>query len=128
MYSSVVLNLLMLLCNYHHYTFPELFSSCKTKNSVLIKKWLSGTSLVAQWLRICLPMQGTQVQSLDREDPTCCGATKPMHHKHWAWALEPVRHNYWAHVLQLLKPMRGEPMICNKRSHCNKKPVHHNEE
>ena len=33
------------------------------------------TSLVAQWLRICLPMQGTPVQSLDREDFTCCAST-----------------------------------------------------
>ena len=32
-------------------------------------------SLVAQWLRICLPMQGTWVRSLVREDPTCHGAT-----------------------------------------------------
>ena len=41
-----------------------------------------GTSLVAQWLRICLPMQGTQVRALVREDPTCRGATKPMHHNY----------------------------------------------
>ena len=34
-----------------------------------------GTSLVAQWLRIRLPMQGTWVQSLVWEDPTCRGAT-----------------------------------------------------
>ena len=27
----------------------------------------SGTSLVVQWLRLCLPMQGTQVQPLVRE-------------------------------------------------------------
>ena len=27
------------------------------------------TSLVAQWLRICLPMQGTRVRGLVREDP-----------------------------------------------------------
>ena len=27
------------------------------------------TSLVVQWIRICLPVQGTQVQSLDWEDP-----------------------------------------------------------
>ena len=39
-----------------------------------------GTSLVAQRLRICLPMQGTWVQALVREDPTCCGATKLMRH------------------------------------------------
>ena len=37
-----------------------------------------GTSLVVQWLRIRLPMQGTQVQALVREDPTCHGATKPV--------------------------------------------------
>ena len=35
-----------------------------------------GTSLVAQWLRIRLPMQGTQVRALVQEDPTCRGATK----------------------------------------------------
>ena len=41
-----------------------------------------GTSLVAQWLRICLTMQGTWVQTLVLEDPTCCGATNPMCHNH----------------------------------------------
>ena len=41
-----------------------------------------GTSLVAQWLRIHLPMQGTQVQALAQEDPTCRGATKPVHHNY----------------------------------------------
>ena len=46
------------------------------------QKWFVGTSLVAQWLRIHLPMQGTQVQALVREDPTCCGATKPVHHNY----------------------------------------------
>ena len=39
-------------------------------------------SLVVQWLRICLPMQGTRVRSLAREDPTCCGATKPVRHNY----------------------------------------------
>ena len=29
-------------------------------------------------------MQGTQVQSLVREDPTCRGATKPANHNYWA--------------------------------------------
>ena len=58
------------------------------------KKRLTGTSLVAQWLRIRLPMQGTQIQALVREDPTCHGATKPMRHNYWAGALESVSHNY----------------------------------
>ena len=53
-----------------------------------------GASLVAQWLRIRLPMQGTQVHALFREDPTCRGATKPVHHDYRACALEPTSHNY----------------------------------
>ena len=88
----------------------------------------SGASLVAQWLRICLTMQGTQVRALVREDPTCRGATKPVHHNYWACVLEPASHNYWAHVPQLLKPARLEPVLRNKRSHCNEKPMHCNEE
>ncbi|KAJ8791388.1 hypothetical protein J1605_004335 [Eschrichtius robustus] len=39
-------------------------------------------SLVAQCLRIRLPMQGTRVRALVREDPTCRGATKPVHHSY----------------------------------------------
>ena len=39
-------------------------------------------SLVAQWLRIRLPMQGTWVQALVREDPTYHGATKPVSHNY----------------------------------------------
>ena len=39
-------------------------------------------SLVAQWLIIRLPMQGTRVQALVREDPTCRGAPKPVHHNY----------------------------------------------
>ena len=39
-------------------------------------------SLVAQWLRICLLMQGTQVRALVQEDPTCRGATEPMRHNY----------------------------------------------
>ena len=46
----------------------------------------SWPSLVAQWLRVCLPMQGTRVRALVWEDPTCCGATEPMSHNCWACA------------------------------------------
>ncbi|KAM9051285.1 uncharacterized protein AAG666_001184 [Megaptera novaeangliae] len=42
----------------------------------------SGTSVVAEWLRICLPMQGTWVRALVREAPTCRGATKPVCHNY----------------------------------------------
>ena len=37
-------------------------------------------SLVAQWLRICLLMQGTRVRALVWEDPTCRGAAGPVSH------------------------------------------------
>ena len=119
-------------------------------------KWKCRTSLVVQWLRIRLPMQATRVWALVWEDPTCRGATKPMHRNYWAFTLEPTSHNYgahasqllkparskglhaatteptchnfWAHVLQLLKPTHLEPVLHSKRSHCNEKPVQHNEE
>ena len=39
-------------------------------------------SLVAQWLRIRLPMQETWVQALVREDLTRCGATKSVCHNY----------------------------------------------
>ena len=39
-------------------------------------------SLVAQWLRVCLPMQGTRVRALVWEDPTCRGAAGPVSHNY----------------------------------------------
>ena len=65
------------------------------------------TSLVVQWLGICLPLQRTLVQSLVQEDSTCREATKPMCQDYWACALELMLHN--------------------KRSHCKKKSTHRNE-
>ena len=41
-----------------------------------------GTFLVAQWLRIRLPVQGTRVRAMVREDPTCRGAAKPVCHNY----------------------------------------------
>ena len=41
-----------------------------------------GASLVAQCLRICLPMQGTRVRALVWEDPTCRGAAGPVSHNY----------------------------------------------
>ena len=81
----------------------------------IIKKSTNRASLVAQWLRICLPMQGTWVRALVWEDPTCCGATRPLSHTYRAcasgacapqqerprqweacaprWRVAPTRHN-----------------------------------
>ena len=59
-------------------TIIKTFSACNK----IASKYLSRASLVAQWLRICLPLQGTQIRALVREDPTCCGATKPVYHNY----------------------------------------------
>ena len=61
------------------------------------------TSLVVEWIKICLPMQGTQVWSLVWEDLTCRRATKP------------VCHNSWACMLKLLQPLCLEHVLCNKK-------------
>ena len=68
-----------------------------------------GASLVAQWLRIRLPMQGAWVRALVQEDPTCHGATKPVHHNYWAHALQPTSRNYWAHVPRARAPQQEKP-------------------
>ena len=59
----------------------SLITAEALKNVIIGMKIRSiGASLVAQQLRIRLPMQGTQVQALVWEDPTCRGATKPVRH------------------------------------------------
>ena len=63
----------------------------------IIIKSTNRASLVAQWLRICLPMQGTRVRALVWEDPTCRGATRP------------VSHNYWACVSGACAPQQERP-------------------
>ena len=37
-------------------------------------------SLVAQWLTVRLPIQGTRVRAPVREDPICRGVAGPMSH------------------------------------------------
>ena len=66
------------------YPSPSL---CPQVRSLHLRRFLKitdlGASLVAQWLRICLPiMQGTRVRALVWEDPTCRGATGPVSHNY----------------------------------------------
>ena len=75
------------------------------------------TSLVVQWIRILLPVQGTQVWSLVQEDFTCHGATKLMHHNWWRLlTLGPMSHSYGACMLQLQKPVHLEPVLCKREA------------
>ena len=53
-------------------------------DTLLYLKQVTRASLVVQWLRICLPMQGTRVRALVWEDHTCRGATRPVSHNYWA--------------------------------------------
>ena len=50
------------------------------RKSVALRR--NRASLVVQWLRVRLPMQGTQVRAPVREDPTCRRATKPVSHNY----------------------------------------------
>ena len=80
-------------------SYTHTHTHTKTDNGILLnhkQEWILGTSLVVQWLRIHLPMQGTQVRALVWEDPTCHGATKHMCHNYWAYALESESHNFWS--------------------------------
>ena len=69
---------------------------------------LSGTCLLilnstSELSRPCASIRALSgVWFLIQEDPTCCRATKPVHHKYWACAPEPRSCNYWAHVVQQL--------------------------
>ena len=115
------------ICNHRYRSNFRIVRNYFMQLSVTLKEYM-GTSLVAQWLRIHLPMQGTQVRSLVLEDPTWRGATKTVRHNYWACILELTSRNCWACMPQLLKTVHLEPTLHNKRSHCNEKPVHCKEE
>ena len=62
--------------------FPNWRTSQQGQQLLHSKNHTVGTSLVAQWLRIRLPMQGTQIRALVQEDPTYRRATKPGRHNY----------------------------------------------
>ena len=49
------------------------------------------------------------------------------HHNYWVSTPEPKGLNYWTHMLQLLKPVCLEPVLCNRRSNWNETPRHYNQ-
>ena len=62
------------------------------------------------WSVIKNPPADTGDTSLIQEDPTCCGAAKPMRHSYWACALEPGKCNCWAHVPRACAPHQEKPL------------------
>ena len=83
--------------------------------------------MVVQWIRICLPVQGTQVWSLVWKVPTCCGGGKPVYHDSWilnSWSLCSARREVtemrsWAPQLEsspLLAATRKSLYTATKRT------------
>ena len=93
------------------------------------KNWSGGASLVAQWLRICLLMQGTRVPALAWEDPTCRRATRPVSHNYWACAFGACAPQRKATIVRPahrdeewppLAAARGSPCTETKTQHSQK--------
>ena len=83
--------------------FTNITNSIADYSLPEINNW---ASIVDQWLRILLPMQGHEFDPWSRKIPHATRQLSP-----WASAAGP---------------MCLESELCNKRSHCNKKPTHHN--
>ena len=87
----------------------------------------SRASLVVQQLRICLTMQGTQIRSLVQEDPTCRGATKPVHRNSGGTSgkeptCQPRRHgrrrvNPWVGKIPWRRAWQPTPVFLPGESH-----------
>ena len=94
-YLSNLLFSYLTRCTSAMQTSLHFFEQGKPRRTALVAQWLrirlSGASLVASH---CLPTRGTQVRALVQEDPTCCGATRPVCHNYRACALEPTSHTY----------------------------------
>ena len=80
-----------------------MYSMVSTVNNKIL--W---ASLVVQWLRICLLMQGTRVRALSGKIPHAVEQLGP-----WATTTEPAR---------------LEPVLCNKRGRNSERPMHRDEE
>ena len=90
---------------------------CLVHSSVSVKMYWWGPSLVAQWWRICLPVQEIRVRFLIWKDPTWHrGATEPMHCNDGAYAWEPGSSNYWAQAPQSHAPQHRD-------AHCSKEEL-----
>ena len=75
-----LVELFIIYTHTHGTTHPDTHPNILPTHTLL--KIVPGTSLMVQWLRIRLPMQGTWVRALVQEDATCRGATKPLHHNY----------------------------------------------
>ena len=82
------------------------------------KEIATKTSLVVQWLRICLPIQGIWVRSLVGEDPICYRTSKPMCHSFWERCA--VCCSYWSPCTQEPMPVPPQEQQQRPRTATNK--------
>ena len=80
-----------------------LMNSWLPRHEVWWQRTVVRTSLVVQWIRISLPIQGTRFSPWSGKIP------------HASEQLSTCTH-YWTHLLQLLDPVVWEPVLCIKRS------------
>ena len=93
--SSQSIPLIFYTVSYCAWSFYYFFVILKLNSNV-------GNFLVAQWLRICLPMQGTVLDPWYGKIPHVLGQ---LSRNYWAYTQESMSCNCWAHTLQLLKHM-----------------------
>lgn len=111
MMKIVSTGVLRLFCvpKYHFYSSVCDNFVVKAK-SLVFKNHQSKTSLMVQWVRIHLPLQGTQDQYLVWEDSTCRTAAKPACYNYWSLrsrthALQTLE----AHVPRACDPQQEKP-------------------
>ena len=126
--SKLYFRNILILMLYLYKVTPSVVTFLNNGKPVLhpstIKKKM-GASLVAQWLRVRLPMRGTRVRALVWEDPTCRGATGPVSHGCWACASgacapQQERPRWWG----ARAPRWGVAPTCRNE----RKPSHRNED
>ena len=104
------------LLYFHSFAFTRnLYHGLERFMALKKKKEKRKGDMVTQWIRSCLPVQGTQVGSLVWEDSTCHRATRPLHN-YWACALEPMSYNSWS--LGAQSPFSATRETTTKRSPC----------
>ena len=98
------------------HTIAKIWKQRKYSSTDSHKKERNRASLVAQWWRICLSIQGIRVWSLIWENPTCCDTTKlgasttePVLLSPGATATEVACPR--AHALQQEKPPQWESRV-----------------
>lgn len=74
---------------------------------------------MAQYVRICLPVQGEPGLILIQEDLTCPGATKTKNHNYRACALSPGASTLLSHVPQLPSLNSLKPLLPQQKAHCH---------